>query len=183
MAENLKVNSRTDILEFKRKHNLLVDAVPTKDTDGNYKIFENIVDSQGHKRFIENDFKQDTITGVTTIYGKWSLSGTHIMFVFAGKIDNATALSSGRLGYFLDIPDWVLAKIYPVVTNVLEVKNIQAYSDNYGSAQTISLSLRKVNDKMELHCSSFTATADRYFRAQFDLLIDNEEPVEETQGE
>ena len=136
---------------------------------------EQIVDADGHNRFIENDFKQDTITGVNTIYGKWSLSGTHIMFVFAGKIDNATALSSGRLGYFLDIPDWVLSKIYPVVTNVLEVKNIQAYNENYGSAQTISLSLRKVNNKMELHCSSFTATDDRYFRAQFDLLIDNEQ--------
>ena len=95
MAENLKVNANSSVLEHKRKHNLLVDAVPVKDTDGNYKIFENIVDNQGNTRFIEGDITIQEVSGVSKLFGKWSLSGSHLLIVLALGIANATEIING----------------------------------------------------------------------------------------
>ena len=52
----------------------------------NVKVFENIVDKDGHKRFIEGDITFENITGVSKVYGKWSLSGNHLMIVICPKL-------------------------------------------------------------------------------------------------
>ena len=55
---------------------------------------ENIYDEDEHKRFIEGDLTLQTIEGVSFSYGKWSLSGTHLMVVIAGSIANETVIAS-----------------------------------------------------------------------------------------
>ena len=52
----------------------------------------NIVDADGHNRFIEGNIATEEIEGVTWAYARWSLSGTHLMCVLAGTIEDETAL-------------------------------------------------------------------------------------------
>ena len=190
MSENLKVNANSSVLEHKRKHNLLVDAVPTKDTDGNYKIFENIIDSQGHKRFVEGVgvLNEPSYTDVfDNIYLKWSLSGSHLMLVFAGIIKNTKEITAYSTLVSFNLPDWIKEKIVRVWGPNIENKNIVARNTSWSTNLTIGVVLTKQADKLlriqTTNGSALTATDDLGFRIAFDLLIDNEEPQPETQGE
>ena len=143
------------------------------------KDIATLVDANGHDRFIEGDMENSTIEGLTITYSKWSLSGTHLMIVVAGKIDNDTTLTSQQfISITKDLPQWVLDKIVVVWSSYLESRNFTVYANDWSSSQSLSVALRKQESptpKFGLFLpSSFTATADRYFRLSFDLLIDNE---------
>lgn len=123
MSENLKVNANSSVLEHKRKHNLLVDAVPVKDTDGNYKIFENIVDTDGNKVYeyfdasvSSGDWEQEGLTYVSTFI-KVIRNFGELQFIFNCRITNSTDSSitianDKRMCNFSGIPDYLKAKIY-----------------------------------------------------------------------
>ena len=141
----------------------------------NAEIFENISDSKGHLRFIEGDITCETIEGLTQTYGKWSLSGTHLMIVIAGNIANGTVLTSGdELARITNIPKWILDKIYPVFASNLEIASINAYATGWGT-QSLSFILSKPSaDALLIRtANNVTLTDDRGFRIAFDLLIDN----------
>ena len=57
-----------------------------KQLDVMKKDITTLVDSEGHNRFEEWDMTSETLSGVTFSFKKVSLSGTHIMFVFAGEV-------------------------------------------------------------------------------------------------
>ena len=138
------------------------------------KIFENIVDKDGHARFDEGNGADQTITGFTYTYHKWALSGTHLLLVVAGNIADATTIAtSTNVGYF-KVPKWILDKIYPSFLNNIEVKVIQVWNDDY-SNQNITVVLEKKTDGIVIRTAgSFTSTKARSLRVEFDLLIDNE---------
>ncbi len=137
----------------------------------NEAIFENIVDSEGHKRFIEGDITFDEITGLTQKYGKWSLSGTHLLIVVAGSIANATALN-GKIAT-VELPEWIIDKLQVVYGNAVlrQTDNVWA-SDGSTNQSAISV-LGKSSNVISIN-EYITANADREFRIQFDLLIDTE---------
>ena len=85
--------------------NQLLKAVENESKENGLKVFENIVDKDGHKRFIEFDLSPKTITGITPVYAKASLSGSHFMVVYAGTIENATAISGGTNICDIPLPD------------------------------------------------------------------------------
>lgn len=134
----------------------------------------NIVDNQGNNRFIEGDITIETITGVTQTYGKWSLSGTHLMIVVAGRIVNGTQTSNLGILANITLPEFILDKLVPIFTTLLDYKSPVAYADNL-TTQAYPLSVQKGADKIQLRFeSNVTTSADRKFRWQFDFLIDNE---------
>ena len=153
----------------------LLEAVEQEAEVNGLKAFENIVDKDGHKRFIEGDGVPLELTGFTGAYCKWSLSGTHIMFVLAGTLDNTTAVSSNSALATFTLPKWIYDKIYVVWgVNALEMKNVAFYGNDWTS-QSVALALIKSTDnKIIINGGGFTASADRNFRVAFDLLIDNE---------
>lgn len=138
--------------------------------------FEKIKDAQGHNRFIEGDLSITETEGITITYAKWSLSGTHLMLVIAGSAANGTTLpwtevfaSTGNT-----LPAWVFDKIYPTyAATFVETKEIKAYN-NSGATQNMVMHLRKGSNSVYLTLQNIEFTDDRYFRAQFDLLIDND---------
>lgn len=140
--------------------------------------FEQIEDAQGNKRFVEGDGVPLVQEGYTSVYCKWSLSGTHLMMVVAGVISEDAIIGNGTyLGTF-KLPQWIFDKIYPVFGDELEIKEIYAYNDDWTS-QNFNVDLNKsTNNTMIIRIVSggITATKDRQFRIQFDLLIDNAEP-------
>ena len=82
------------------------------------KVFEDIVDKDGHARFIEGDIDLAATTpeGVTKVYGKWSLSGSHLMIVLAGVIADGTTIG-GAIWAKVNMPSWIINKIYPIFSN------------------------------------------------------------------
>ena len=247
MNENLKVNSKTDILEFKRKHNLLVengtikanvsnikslsndvinnlrcgDIVLKEDSTGKHAylvsfksdtglcltycdaycvetqsydksgnnwvynsedktiiaepLMENIVDSQGNKRFIEGDINllEDLPSGVVKDYGKWSLSGSHLMFVLALSLDNGLDIAS-RDYCVINLPKWIYDKINILFqTSVVDRNSFLAWDAGYGT-QNLTATLNKKENGITIGISGFQLPADRHIRISFDLLIDNE---------
>ena len=173
--ENLKVSGDLEV-----KGDISVDE------GSDVAIFENIVDADGHKRFIEGEISlPETIAnlGITKIYGKWSLSGTHLMIVFA--IQNQTEsniIIPGWNGlYNILIPQWIYNKLYGMAnTNVLA----------HNSANIVNaIGIVAVKDTANVYIekqpslgnyigvvtpADITLESGDYLRIAFDLLIDNE---------
>lgn len=140
---------------------------------------EQIVDKDGNKRFIEGNITMETITGVTQTYGKWSLSGTHLMIVIAGTIDNGTEITAGKL-CSINIPEWILDKIYTIYSSYVVVKNKEPIYGTGLNSQDLGFYLRKTTE-LFIDTGSVTTTDDRNFRVEFDLLIDNAEESEDSE--
>lgn len=152
---------------------LAVDSVEKK-TD--LKVFEHIVDKDGHKRFIEGAVNLiDPATGFTKSYGKWSLSGTHLQIVLACKIDAGTSFTAGTLAQVSNLPSWIVEKITPIVGQRVSVQNEKMYTEGL-SGSDIQFILGKSSSAIYINLNSTLTSivADNYFRVGFDILVDNE---------
>lgn len=134
---------------------------------------EKLVDKDDHKRFLDGDINLEEKTGFTKTYGKWSLSSTHLLIVIGVAIDNGASLEGGDILSKIDIPTWILDKIYPLFGNNIDRKPFDCYADDL-SNQPMNVYLRKSGSQLLIVTSAFTATANRNVRIAFDLLIDNE---------
>lgn len=149
------------------------------ESGGKAKIFENIVDKDGHKRFIEGEGTPSSIEGVTSVYCRWSLSGSHLMLVYAGNIANETEIGNGNPFAKFYLPEWIASKIYPVwSTNRLQILDGKCYADDW-TEQPLKIVVDKLTDSTGVgiqftKVNALTLTAERAFRLAFDLLIDNE---------
>lgn len=135
----------------------------------------NIVDADGNPRFIEGDIelKANIPSGFHKTYGKWSLSGTHLMIVLAGNIDNGTEVS-GVLAEMGNIPQWITNKVSLLRPNENIVDQYQVVFYG-GSTQNSTIYLEKSSTEiLRLYLGSITVNADKSFRIVFDLLIDND---------
>lgn len=153
----------------------LADDSVTNDKIVNIDI-EKIIDKDDHNRFVEGNGIATELAGYTPTYVKWSLSGSHLMFVVAGNVTSGTTLPAGfQLAYF-ELPSWILDKIYPVFSGILELKTISFYDSSYQS-QTKDFALQKSGNYMSVKTPStvgLTMSSNKSFRVQYDLLIDNE---------
>lgn len=153
-----------------------VDTQLALKADKNNIPFENIKDAQGHNRFVDGNGITATLTGLTITYCKWSLSGTHLMFVCAGNVLDTTTIPGSLELCRFNLPEWVYNKIYAVWGGqYLESKNVRLTADNW-TYQQLEVALRKITSPaiQFLVPSALTLSSDRSFRIQFDLLIDNE---------
>ena len=146
------------------------------DLTGDAKIFENIVDAQGHKRFIEGDIdlSLDSTTGITKLYGKWALSGSHLLIVLCIKVNNGVELTNALHLANVNLPQWVINKIVPFTNAYVDRKPFTLVGSDW-STQEMQVSLGKpTTDRISItNRSTITLTADRETRIAFDLLIDN----------
>ena len=128
---------------------------------------------------VEGDGAKDSSTpeGVTLTYCKWSLSGTHLMIVCAGNVANATEIANDSYLAVYPLPKFILDKIYPVWdSRNIENKTTTFIADNWGT-QTASITLVKTSTALGIRKTgggTFTLTANRAFRIQFDLVIDTD---------
>lgn len=149
---------------------LLLDA-QKKPVWGKFKL-EDIVDKDGHKRFVEGDIVGNEISGITWEYGKWSLSGSHMLIVLSGSLTNEVTINYQSFAEW-EIPDWIYQKIKIITSNIIEFKSVLAYAENQ-SSQSMNVLFRKLAlNKLSVYLNnSITLTANRNFRIEFDLLID-----------
>lgn len=148
------------------------EAHPDPEAGGGATL-DDIVDSQNHKRFIEGDGTPEEITGVTNVYCRWSLSGTHLMLVYAGTMTGT--LESQDFCVF-SVPQWILDKIYPMKSDgFIDKKNMPLYLLTADSSTSGDIYLYKTDEGLKIYLAiSFNRSNVYGFRAQFDLLIDND---------
>ena len=139
-------------------------------------IFENIVDKDGHKRFVEGSVNFPTAEGLTKTYGKWSLSGSHLMIVLGFSAENTTQILNAQQLGSLQLPEWIHNKLSPLFSTYVDIKSFYMRASNW-TTQSINVSLGKgSNNYLFIYSlSTLTMDADRNVRIQFDFLIDNEE--------
>ena len=142
------------------------------DSDGNPMVIcENFKDSHGNSRFIEGEIDVTPVTGVTISYKKWSLSGSHLMFVVGGTIANGSTFS--MYAVCQNFPEWIANKIVTLANENVRLSSTKAYGSDL-SYQDIQIYLQKTGTVISIYCPSEVITADRNFCIQFDLLIDME---------
>ena len=154
----------------------LLEAVEQEAEVNGLKAFENIVDKDGHARFIEGDITIEDITGISQSYGKWALSGTHLLIVLALTAEDTTAISANTtIADLSDLPSWILDKIVAStgITNRVDTKSIVWFNSD-GTNQTCDARLNKSGVSFYIALSAITFTKQRSCRIVFDLLIDNE---------
>lgn len=139
--------------------------------DGTTPLFETITDRHGNPRFIEGDITMNTITGVTQTYGKWSLSGTHLMIVIVVDMENVT-LANDDLVY-MNLPAFIIGKIEPLWRGqYVDRKTFRAWTD-VGNTINVNCYLSKVGNQIGIKFQSTESiTTLSHMRIQFDLLID-----------
>ena len=157
----------------------LLEAVEQEAEVNGLKAFENIVDKDGHKRFIEGDItlKNTLPEGITKVYAKWSLSGSHLTIVICLSGANATVISASSEIADIEIPQWVLDKIYTLVSGIyfVETKTANWYGSGWNSqSQLVSLRKSTENNLNVRFEAGLTLSRDSSVRIAFDLLIDNE---------
>ena len=135
-------------------------------------ICENFTDSHIRNRFVEGNITTSTITGVTFTYAKWSLSGSHLMIVVVGQIEENTAISFGTWGDLMSIPSWIRNKIVPTFSDIVDLKDTYLWKDDW-NVQQIGFCLAIGEGYFNLvQFVGDTINFDGQFRIQFDLLID-----------
>lgn len=139
------------------------------------KVFENIVDKDGHQRFIDFEASnQYEMEGLTFSYMKASLSGSHLLLVVCGTFTNGTVSPVNVDLVRFKFPDWINNKIVPVWGDFIEAKTVAMYNADW-TTQSQGISLRKKTDGLTIYTiGTTTMSKDRNFRFTFDLLIDND---------
>ena len=135
-----------------------------------------LVDANGRDRFIEGEINVAEITGVTQTYGKWALSGEHLLLVLCISGENAVALTNGQqIASVTDLPTWIYDKIVAVMGYGGIIKKSQDYySPDTTGKQSADVMLAKVPEGLEITASYITMSEARNSRIAFDLLIDAE---------
>jgi hypothetical protein len=143
--------------------------------DGTTHLFENITDSHGNKRFVEGDITMQTIAGVTQTYGKWSLSGTHLMIVVSFDVDSGVTLTHAMpLAKITNLPSYIKDKITPLFgDSIIDIKMINGYSNSW-TINSTGFTLYKSDTINILKNVEYKTPSLLHFRIQFDLLIDDE---------
>ena len=133
-----------------------------------------LVDSKGNPRFVEGDGVPLEQEGFTSAYCKWSLSGSHLMCVLAGTIENTTVITAGTVLASFELPDYIKDKIVAVWQTYLAYVSQSSYASD-GTSQNITVFIEKTSSGLRLLKSgTLTLSANRSFRIQVDLLIDSE---------
>lgn len=130
------------------------------------------ISNNNHYRFVEGDITMETITGVTQTYGKWSLSGTHLMIVLCLTVDGSTSLTASDLLCNVDLPLWIKQKIVPIFSFYVLTNTYDAWNTG-GSRTDFAAYLTKQDGAVKVIMgANFNTSTTRYVRMQFDLLID-----------
>lgn len=137
------------------------------------KIFEDIVDKDGHERFVEWEGTKATGEYVNVTYSKASLSGTHLMIVLAVTLKVGTIPSMVLTE--ITLPSWIVNKIFNLWSTVVDYKSFTGRNSGGGS-QSVPFALQKSFNVLSINLlsSATISDGDKIFRVQFDLLIDNE---------
>lgn len=142
-------------------------------TVGSTGGFFKIKDNYGDFRFVEGSVQHISVQGVTPLYGRWSLSGTHLMIVAMYEFASGTVISSNTLLCGLVLPSYIASKIYTIYSDVVSRAVFQAFDAAGTSQQNFNIILHNSGNTLTLTFgSTVNFNSIKTVRIQFDLLID-----------
>ena len=153
----------------------LLEAVEQESKINGIKVFENIVDKDGHKRFIEGSITSANLPeGISINFAKWSLSGTHLMIVLSLSGENGKTLSGyTNIGKLNNLPSWIYDNIAILFSTNVVVQDSKYWFGGDGTSQVMTYRLYKQNNEIFfMNTGNLTLSADRQIRISVDLLID-----------
>lgn len=150
-----------------------IDGIKYKVGGGGGATLDDIVDSQGNKRFIEGDGENKVFSNINNKYCKWSLSGTHLMLVFGGELSSKTSVSGGDSICDFILPEYIYNKIFPLLsTGIITFKDFKLRKLGQSDIDIYTYLIKK-NNKISIESNtSGTFNSGYSFRFEFDLLID-----------
>ena len=135
---------------------------------------DNIVDSKGNKRFVSGEMTFDPNNAyflTEMIYSKWSLSGTHIMFVGIIKAkDSSQTFTLGNPIFSSILPDYINNKIVEVSSSK---RLVLVANGVLSDGEAFPCQLRKTDTGVNI-VSNQKLQSLTSVRIQFDLLIDTD---------
>ena len=148
----------------------------------NANQLEGILDKDGNARFIEGSMTQPLESlGLTPVYNKWSLSGTHLMLVcaFENNTENDITIADWTgITSTIELPQFIYNKIYVISGNAIGTSSLKGV--NKASVATPidrgNVYFEKTGNAINCYLrtgSGATIESGDYIRVQFDLLIDN----------
>lgn len=151
----------------------------TVDEDSKVKIFENITDAEGHKRFDEGELTVINDLADLSPFAHWSLSGSHLMLVlciYNNTEEDITVSGASELAN-VELPSWIADKIYPMgssghVAQKTGIKGLYP-STLTESSTSVTAYLLKSSNTLYISGINVTFEAGDYYRIEFDLIIDN----------
>ena len=147
------------------------------------RIYEKITDSEGHLRFVEGEItisKTISDLGITQTYGKWSLSGTHLMLVISIVNTSGDTITIPQWSqiFNVNLPEWIKNKLVGVGTsNVLFPKIFNAIPVStpvYTTSDFYTYIEKNPDGVQAIVSANYSFLDDRLLRLEFDLLIDND---------
>lgn len=139
---------------------------------------ETIKDNENHNRFINGNVNVSSNVGLTKVFGRYSLSGTHLQIavLISNEAKNDITLNTYTLIGNCNIPSWLANKIYTLNNSmVIEVKTFDI--GNRDSLLTI-----KAGKKVYLETSgneirivageNITLQPNDFIRISFNLIIE-----------
>lgn len=139
-------------------------------------ICEHFNDKNGNPRFVEGNITTTAKTGVTYTYAKWSLSGSHLMFVVCMTIESGTVMHNEYFASVSGLPDYIKNKLIPVwASEFMEINKFTAY-DNGWNSQQLDIAIAKTDGGTVYFYQpgNVTFSSTKNIRIEFDFLIDME---------
>lgn len=139
---------------------------------------ETIKDNKNNNRFINGDVLVDSNAVLTKVFGRYSLSGTHLQIavLISNEAENDITLNTYTLIAHCNVPAWLANKIYTLPNSmVIEVKTFDI--GNRSSLLTIKAG-KKVyletsgNEIRILAGENIPLNSNDFMRISFDLIID-----------
>lgn len=132
----------------------------------------NLIDKDGHERFVGGDISLYNDMPFTKLYGKWALSGSHLLIVLTLHMTNGAEFSYDAICK-IELPQWIKDKLVVIFGSASVALNTATFYGTDLSAQYVNSYLTKSGDgTIQIYLGNITATADRTARIEYDLLID-----------
>ena len=138
------------------------------------KIFENLEDANDHNRFLvgDIDLTVNAPAGMTKTFGKWALSGNHLMLVLGCEFADETPIVNGTAFAKAILPTWIGNQIANLFSVAVDSKTFQLRGSDWSSQDvTVFLQKASVNNFYFDFGSNVTVSGTKYARFVFDLLI------------
>ena len=133
---------------------------------------ENIVDSKGNNRFINNYGIWSAVPGMQGLQARWSLNGYNLMFEALGTFQTSVDPDTNIVKFKL--PNWILNKIIAPVGNVVDILKFDIVSQA-GQISSPTLYIIKNNEAIAFNAAEgVTLTEPQVFIIRYNLIIDSE---------
>ena len=135
---------------------------------------ENIVDSKGRNRFMIENGKPASFSGLSILSSKWTLNGNNLLFEIIGIATKN--IPSNTLICTFNLPVWVANKIVQISSNIVDMPEYNLVTGD-GGRTTTTLLISRNNSQITfktMNGITFPESEHQaFFKFTYSAIIDN----------